>query len=303
MIIHTDLYDIYGTFIAKKGEKLTKRLLTKIANIPTKKSSIHLLRNSFIYRDMLKASRDPKYNTMLGSEKEKKRILSSISMVLLENGVLKELANMKKILPYTYYHELIVCLLTIKISNFLNIKKLDIKIAAYGAMTHDLGKTRIPKYILKKKTPLTIPEYELLRTHPTLGYLLLSHYAKKTKNNKAILSSYQHHEKLDASGYPNNLKRIDIYAQIVSVADILDALLAKRPYRKKQFKLRSALDYLLDEANDGKISKKIVFTLISLSRKTKPDLKHLVVSKTKRLKPPSDNIYGSIQSKDAHHLI
>jgi HD-GYP domain-containing protein (c-di-GMP phosphodiesterase class II) len=183
----------------------------------------------------------------------------------------------------------------------LHIKryKLNFKTVSYGAFTHDIGKNRIPKNILNKKTALTVDEYELIRTHPTIGYLLLLRYEKKT-NSRSAITAYQHHERADGSGYPNSIKKINIYAQLVAVNDILDALLTKRPYRKEAFKLRAALDYLLDEAKENRLNRLAVLSLISFARKDKPDIKKIVVSREKRVKPPKNSVYGKIIQKLLH---
>ena len=293
MLIREDLYDIYGKLLAKKGERVSQRLIERIKNMPKKNKVRKPMKNTFIYKDVKKTLNNPKYRVIFEDHIKKGRMLKIAGNTILEDGIIKELAYMKKHLPYTYKHELIVGILTIKMTLGLKKYRLNSKTASYGAFTHDVGKNRIPKKTLAKTSALTVSEYEFIRTHPTIGYLLLLRYERKVDSSSA-LTAYQHHEKLDGSGYPNGLRRINIYAQFVAVNDILDALLVRRPYRKKPFPLRVALDYLLEEVKAKRLNEDAVLSLISYARKKKSDIKTIDVSKVKRGKPPKNNVYGKI---------
>ncbi|MCK4463295.1 MAG: HD domain-containing protein [Candidatus Omnitrophica bacterium] len=293
MVIKENLYDIYGKLIAKKGERVTRSLVERIKNMPKKSKVRKAMKNTFIYNDVKKTLNNRKYGAIFEGPIKKERILKIAGNTILEDGIIKELAYMKKHLPYTYKHELIVGILTIKMTLGLKKYHLNSRTASYGAFTHDIGKNRIPKKTLGKTSALNVDEYEFLRTHPTIGYLLLLRYERKA-DAKSSITAYQHHEKLDGSGYPNGIRRINTYAQLVSVNDILDALLAKRPYRKKAFKLRVALDYLLEEVSAKRLNKDAVYSLISYARKEKPHIKTMKISKVMREKPPKQSVYGKI---------
>lgn len=98
------------------------------------------------------------------------------------------------------------------------------------AYIHDIGKMFIPPSILQKPTKLTPEEYEVMKTHTTIGY-------KMCMEDKALQPYFAgplyHHEALDGSGYPAGLKGNEIpeEGQIIRVADVFDALTAKRQYK------------------------------------------------------------------------
>ncbi len=99
-----------------------------------------------------------------------------------------------------------------------------------GALLHDIGKIAIPAEILDKPAPLTGEELTVVREHPTVGARIL----QPLPHCQAILPMVlQHHERLDGSGYPSGLRGDDIhlYARILSVADVFDAMTSRRPYR------------------------------------------------------------------------
>jgi HD-GYP domain-containing protein (c-di-GMP phosphodiesterase class II) len=113
-------------------------------------------------------------------------------------------------------------------------------------------------------------------------------YYLKTDKKECSLASLEHHEKLDGTGYPVGTSNISKYTQLISPVDIMDALMTKRPYRKKQFTMRASLDFLLQEANEGRLNKEVVLTLISFARKSKPDLESLKISEKFRDELPED---------------
>jgi response regulator RpfG family c-di-GMP phosphodiesterase len=99
---------------------------------------------------------------------------------------------------------------------------------------HDIGKVGIPDNILNKPGKLTDDEFEIMKTHTSLGYDMLKHSNKKILQTAAIVSK-EHHEKYNGKGYPMGLKAEDIhiYARITALADVFDALGSDRVYKRK----------------------------------------------------------------------
>ena len=117
-----------------------------------------------------------------------------------------------------------------------------------GALLHDIGKMGIPDEILQKKGPLTEEEMAVMRTHPELGYQILSGIDFL---ESALEIAYCHHEKWDGNGYPLGLHGEDIplSARIFAVVDVWDALTSDRPYRPAWDEER-ALAYIRDQAGE-----------------------------------------------------
>jgi len=115
---------------------------------------------------------------------------------------------------------------------------------------HDIGKVGIPDAILNAPRKLTFEEFEIMKTHASLGYNMLKNSNKSILQAAAIVAN-EHHEKFDGSGYPNGKKAQDIhiYGRITAVADVFDALGSDRVY-KKAWKLEEILE--LFEKESGK---------------------------------------------------
>ncbi len=123
----------------------------------------------------------------------------------------------------------------------------DVRMVELAAPLHDMGKIAIPDAILLKRGPLTAEETAVMRRHPLIGYELLSDSSNRFILTSALIA-LRHHERYDGGGYPDGLagETIPVYARIVAVADVLDALLSPRPY-KEAWELGRALDYVRDQ--------------------------------------------------------
>lgn len=105
------------------------------------------------------------------------------------------------------------------------------------SVLHDIGKVGIPDSILCKAGPLTPQEFEIMKTHTTIGYETIKHLRQKFPRYSflewAQSIALSHHERWDGTGYPQGLKgeAIPLVARIVAIADVFDALTTKRVYK------------------------------------------------------------------------
>ncbi len=132
--------------------------------------------------------------------------------------------------PYTAGHQRKVANLSVFIGKEMGLSEDKLKALKYAGLTHDIGKIAIPSEILTKPSRLTDLEYEMIKKHPEIGYKILKDIDFPWPVAEIV---YEHHERLDGSGYPRGLKDGEILfeARILAVADVVEAMSSHRPYR------------------------------------------------------------------------
>jgi PAS domain S-box-containing protein len=131
---------------------------------------------------------------------------------------------------YTAGHQQRVALIATAIARVLHLPEATIETIKIAGMLHDIGKIYIPTDILAKPAHLSEPEMNLVRCHPEVGHAILKNVPFDGPVATAV---FQHHERLDGSGYPQGLRSEDIIleARILAVADVVEAVSSHRPYR------------------------------------------------------------------------
>jgi PAS domain S-box-containing protein len=132
--------------------------------------------------------------------------------------------------PYTAGHQIRVANLACAIATEMGLPQDKIEGIRMAGSIHDIGKLSIPAEILSKPTKLTNLEFSLIKEHPLKGYEMLKDVESPWPLAQIV---YQHHERMDGSGYPGNLKGDEIImeARILAVADVVEAMASYRPYR------------------------------------------------------------------------
>lgn len=166
---------------------------------------------------------------------------------------------------YTQGHVERVSATAVALGGRMGLSENDQEALRFGGILHDIGKIGVPMEILNKPGPLSATERQIMQKHPDIGYRIC---LPLKKNLGAALDIIRHHhEKLDGSGYPDGLKcdEISLPSRILGVADIYDALITDRPYRKALPQLE-VFQILREEAKSGKLDPKVVDCLIDLHR-------------------------------------
>jgi putative nucleotidyltransferase with HDIG domain len=132
--------------------------------------------------------------------------------------------------PYTFQHSQRVAAYSKAIGRKLGLSAAEIELVELSAKVHDIGKIRIPDSILLKPGRLTDAERRVMDTHPRLGFEILSQFSAYEKVLELVLT---HHERYDGRGYPNSTvgRQLLLIAQVIPVADSLDAMTTTRAYR------------------------------------------------------------------------
>ncbi|MCR5357975.1 MAG: HD-GYP domain-containing protein [Lachnospiraceae bacterium] len=150
---------------------------------------------------------------------------------------------------YTFKHSVDVATMAMVIGQNYGLDKEELRELGVAGLLHDLGKSQIPNEVLNKPGKLDDKEFELMKQHSLFGFKILK---EKNQFNENILKGVlQHHEKISGKGYPLGTpdEGIHKYAKIIAVADVYDALVTERPY-KKAFQKREAVEMILAMTQD-----------------------------------------------------
>lgn len=132
-----------------------------------------------------------------------------------------------------------------KLAELYGLGEEEVELVLYASPLHDIGKVAIPDQILLKPGRFSPEEFEIMKLHATLGAKMLESNGSFPVIEAGRIIAFQHHEKYDGSGYPRGLsaQEIHIYARIVAIADVFDALSSERVY-KKAFSIDQTVEIL-----------------------------------------------------------
>jgi HD-GYP domain-containing protein (c-di-GMP phosphodiesterase class II) len=162
-----------------------------------------------------------------------KAAVNNIVDELLRNRrVVLNLTDIRSYDDYIFGHCVNVCILSVMTAITLEYNELQLRDLGVGAILHDIGKLLVSKDILDKPGKLTPAEMDKVKEHSKYGFDVL-----REQQELSLLSAhiaFQHHEKVDGTGYPRGLKGGEIhqFSRLTAVADVYDALTADRVYRK-----------------------------------------------------------------------
>lgn len=179
-----------------------------------------------------------------------------IDEILSSEVVTFNLSQLREVDHYIFDHSVNVCILSVITGIYMGFNKVRLIELGIGALLHDIGKILVPQDVLNKPDRLEDDEFGILKLHSLRGYEALKH--TKQFSDATLEAVLSHHERCDGKGYPLGKvkEEIHVYAKIVAVADVFDAITADKVYRKKDDPYK-AMYYIVDEL-DSKFDREIV---------------------------------------------
>jgi len=169
--------------------------------------------------------------------------------------ILKSIASISFKDYTTVIHSVNVMALTLGFCFYSNFKIHKTRQIGLSALLHDIGKTEVPASILKAPRKLSDHEFSVMKTHPTIGHVIIRE--KNKLGGDIALGALEHHEKLDGSGYPKGTRNISYVGQLLGLIDCYEALTNEdRPYRRARKPLET-LKFLKDDVQAGKFNRDI----------------------------------------------
>lgn len=243
-----ELYDSSGATLLARGVELTPDYIYQVASrgcvglyieddisegIEIEETITQELRNRCV-DELRKGNLDA---CMLSAKSIVQQIQSSQEISL-------DLVDLRTFDDYTYRHSVNVAVLATILGAELSMGESELCELCVSALFHDLGKTKIPEHILNKPGRLTPEEYEVMKTHSMLSYEMVKD--RMDISAKSKVGILYHHENEDGTGYPAGLAggELHLFAKIIHLVDVYDALTSLRPY-KKPFPVSEAIEYIM----------------------------------------------------------
>lgn len=164
-------------------------------------------------------------------DKRQSLIKANTLLTMMVNGIIGAMSKVVEFRdPYTAGHQEQVAEMASVIARRMHFSEERIMYLKMAGSIHDIGKISVPAEILSKPGRLSMSEMNIIREHPLIGYEILSKIEFPYPLAEIV---YQHHERVDGSGYPKGLMGDQIYldAKILAVADVVEAMASHRPYR------------------------------------------------------------------------
>jgi len=274
-IIAEDIYNDSGILIIPKNAVVDENLIEKLNNLGIIR--IQVLEDAFIDPNLLEIKRDYSKNVsevkevlndiVTGKELDYEKVNqisnSVYSQVTSNFGIINCISSIRDADQYTYTHSVNVSLYSMLIGKWLGLSDEDIKNLIEGGLLHDVGKAKIPSELLNKRGKLTPEEFEIIKRHVIYSYEICKNIeGLDPEVKKAIL---MHHERENGSGYPYGIKGKDmnLYAKIIAIADVYDAITSNRVYRKRKNPFETFKEFEEVGIGSGNFDIKILLTFLS----------------------------------------
>lgn len=250
MVLVNTLYDNNEKILLKANRKLTQNYINRIQQMD--------IMGVYVFEDD-----DVEEHKSIVSEQTRLKAIQSLKKlniddcIFVANNIVEEIRESESMVVetinlstydnYTYTHSVNVDILSVILGVACGLRDDELRKLSQAALLHDIGKTCVPIEIINKPGRLTEEEFAEVKKHPYYGYnMLRDNYDVSSVARNAILS---HHENEDGSGYPRGLtsEKIHLFAKIIHVADVYDALTTKRVY-KDAMNPADALEYLMGNA-------------------------------------------------------
>jgi HD-GYP domain-containing protein (c-di-GMP phosphodiesterase class II) len=147
-------------------------------------------------------------------------------------GALVSLARLKTKDDYSFMHSVAVCALMVSLSRHMGMDEEQSRQAGLAGLVHDVGKAMMPLDVLNKPGQLTDAEFDVIRSHPERGHMLLQDGQGVTPQMLDVV--LHHHERVDGTGYPHKLQgeALTQLARMGAICDVYDAITSNRPYKR-----------------------------------------------------------------------
>ncbi|WP_181349541.1 HD-GYP domain-containing protein [Thalassobacillus sp. CUG 92003] len=247
------IYNDNGQVLIRQGVKLTQRMIDRLIDYgityvyirdgltedltsqypiseELRMTAVHTIKESFS-KVADEDNLDHGYLVKASGKKIKGVVQTLLTEMKGQKEVISLLSDVITYDDYIFTHSLNVSMYALALGSEMNLPNRKLEEIGIGAILHDIGKTSVPRHILLKPDKLEEHEFEQIKKHTEAGFEAL----RKSESIPLVAAhcAYQHHERLNGSGYPRGITGEDIhlYGKILAIADVFDAVTSNRAYR------------------------------------------------------------------------
>jgi HD-GYP domain-containing protein (c-di-GMP phosphodiesterase class II) len=252
--------EVYRTFLNRLAGTPVNHILTRpsedVSGELDEEEAIQQAKRT--YAQSVKVAKDILGDVRLGKavnvRKVKRAVQGIVDQVLSNEPSMITMTTLRDFDEYTFTHSVNVCILSVIIGQRIGLDRIQLYELGMGALLHDLGKMRVDHEVINKPGSLTDEEWAQLKEHPTDGLLALFNMGGfADMPYRQMLMAYEHHMKIDLSGYPTNHRprKPTLFSRIVTVADGFDAATSIRSYQHIPWAPDQVLREMRDNPNRG----------------------------------------------------
>lgn len=190
---------------------------------------------------------------------------SFIDIILNDRSAVESLMQITAHDYYTHTHSINVSIYTLSLGAHLGLEGKDLEVLGMAAILHDLGKSKVDYEIINKNGKLTDEEFAQMKFHPSFGHEIA--LTLGIEDERILTGIRHHHEKMEGGGYPDGIsgEQISLFARIIGVCDVFDALSTKRSYKDPLSSFESLK--LMKQQMKGHLDMTLVDAFIQMLRK------------------------------------
>lgn len=222
------------------------------------------MRSLDVTREVISASR---LGRSPGLKRVKRAVQGIVDAILTDPSSMMGLTTLREFDDYTFVHSVNVCIVSLALGRRIGLSRTQLLDLGLAALMHDIGKARLPLEVLNKRGQLDDADREVLRTHPWQGVIaLLKLPVGAGRPWRSVLAAFQHHQKVDGTGYPAVIKPrpLTLFSRIIAVADGYDAATTTRVYQSVPWTPADVLRGMRDNPRLG-LDPVVVKALINLT--------------------------------------
>jgi HD-GYP domain len=248
MILGQDIWDSNGFLLLRRGQKIFDAYINRLLNLGiigvyiddeyTEDIVINPVVKDATRMTAVKNIRNLYMTTLAGTKLSDKAVSEAVDAlqqmvdeIFFCTDPIYDVREFKTEKDYSYYHSINMATISMIMGTDLKLKKPELKLLGICAAFCDIGLGTLDQEMLERTGSLTQNEISTIQKHPSLGFSMIKEkYSIHSRVGQGVL---HHHERWNGSGYPDGLsgEAISLYARIIAVADVYDALVSVRPYR------------------------------------------------------------------------